>query len=174
MHVFVGLLRAVNVGGAGKLPMADLRKLCEKAGLRNVQTYIQSGNIVFKTSLSEAKAQAAIERLLSVKLGKPGKVMLRTRVELDTLLRQNPFMKAAPNRVLVIFLDKAAPSRALDGLETPGGEEVALRGRDVYVHYPNGMGKSKLKLPLVKLGTGRNLNTVAKLVSMAQALENAT
>jgi uncharacterized protein (DUF1697 family) len=170
MPVFVALLRAINVGGTGKLAMSDLVKLCETAGFDNAKTYIQSGNVLFKSRLSEAKAQAKLTRVLTEKMGKPFGVVLRTAAELEAVIAHNPFKKAAPSRLLVVFLNEAPPSDALRGLATPGGEQAKLVGREIFVHYPNGMGVSKLKLPFAKQGTGRNLNTITKLAAMARDL----
>ena len=169
MPVFVALLRAVNVGGTGKLAMSDLRRLCEAAGFRSVRTYIQSGNVVLASVLSRAKVKSKLEQALSTKLGKPCGVLLRSGAELAAVLQRNPFKKAAPNRVLVLFLDEAPARDALADLTIPGGEEVRLDGREVFVHFPNGMGRSRLRIPLAKTGTWRNLNTVAKLVAMVYA-----
>ncbi|MEZ4302811.1 MAG: DUF1697 domain-containing protein [Polyangiaceae bacterium] len=169
MAVFVALLRAVNVGGTGKLPMADLVKLCEKAGLQSPKTYIQSGNVVFGTKGTEAKVKATLEKALTEKLGKPAGVLVRTGPELRKVLADNPFKEAAPNRVLVMFLDTAPPKDSLEGVATPAGERLALGAREIYIHYPEGQGTSKLKVPFSKEGTARNLNTIAKLAEMAEA-----
>jgi uncharacterized protein (DUF1697 family) len=168
MAAFVALLRAVNVGGTGKLAMADLVTLCEKAGFKRVTTYIQSGNVVFESRASEARIKAALEKALAIKVGKPVGVLLRSGAELDRVLAGNPFKKAPPNRVIVLFLDEAPEADVLEGVKAPGGEELVLRGRELYIHYPVGQGVSKLKVPLAKVGTGRNLNTVAKLAEMAR------
>lgn len=169
MAAFVALLRAVNVGGTGKLAMADLVTLCEKAGFKRVKTYIQSGNVVFESSASEARIKAALEKALAIKVGKPVGVLVRSGAELDRVLAGNPFKKAPPNRVIVLFLDEAPEADVLEGVKAPGGEELVLRGRELYIHYPVGQGVSKLKVPLAKVGTGRNLNTVARLAEMARA-----
>jgi len=169
MAAFVALLRAVNVGGTGKLAMADLVRLCDKAGFKEVKTYIQSGNVVFDSSGSEARVKAVLEKALAAKLGKPVGVLVRSGAELDGVLAHNPFKQAPPNRVIVLFLDQAPAADALAGVKAPGGEKLALRGRELYIHYPDGQGVSKLKVPLARIGTGRNLNTVAKLAEMARA-----
>ena len=171
MAGFVALLRAINVGGTGMLGMSDLRDLCEKAGFREVRTYIQSGNVVFTSSLAEAKVKAKLEKVLAAKLGKPAFVLLRSGVELEAVLEANPFPSAPPNRVIVLFLDEAPPKNALAKLAIAGPEEVVLRGREIFIHYPEGQGRSKLKISFAKEGTGRNLNTVAKLAAMASELE---
>src|SRR5262245_17252346 len=94
MPAYAAFLRAVNVGGTGKLPMTTLRALCEQAGFGNVTTYIASGNVVFTTSLDPAKAQQKLEKLLAVKMGKPVRAHLRTQEELEAILRRNPFKTA--------------------------------------------------------------------------------
>lgn len=167
---FVVLLRAINVGGTGKLAMAELVKLCEKAGFSGAKTYIQSGNVVFKSSASEAHVKRVLERAVTAKLGKAAGVLVRTASELTRVLANNPFKSAPPNRVIVMFLDKAPPKSSVAKVEPPGGEELVLRGRELYVHFPNGQGQSRLKVPLADVGTGRNLNTVGKLAAMARAL----
>jgi uncharacterized protein (DUF1697 family) len=150
-----------------------LRKLCEKAGFSAVQTYIQSGNVVFSTRLSAPKAQAALERALAAKVGKPVGVVLRTRAELDALLEDNPFADSPPNYAYVMFLNEAPARGVVAKIETPAGERLEQHGCEVYVCYPKGMGQSKLKLPFAKLGTARNLNTVRKLASMAAEIEDS-
>jgi uncharacterized protein (DUF1697 family) len=170
--VFAALLRAVNVGGTGKLPMSVLRQLCEDAGFDGVVTYIQSGNVVFRSRLGEAKVKQLLEKSLLTKMGKPVDVLVRTLAELEALVRRNPFARAAPNQLLVLFLDRAPPKSALAELVIPGREEVKLSGREVFIHFPDGMGRSKLKLPFAKTATGRNLNTVRKLIALAKELDS--
>jgi uncharacterized protein (DUF1697 family) len=170
MTAFVALLRAINVGGTGKLRMTDLVSLCGAAGFKRTATYIQSGNAVFTSPLPEAKVKAKLEKALGAHMGKPFGALIRTGKELESVLARNPFKEAAPNRVIVYFLDEAPPPGAVDQLVIPGLEQVALVGREIFVHYPEGQGSSKLKIPFAKIGTGRNLNTVAKLAAMARAL----
>jgi uncharacterized protein (DUF1697 family) len=164
---YAALLRAVNVVGTGTLAMADLQRLCAEAGFTQVKTYIQSGNAVFAANVGEARVKAALEQALSAHMGKPCRAIVRTGTELADVLARNPFAKQPPNRVIVAFLDKAAPKDALEALVAPGGEAVRLSGREVFIHYPEGQGRSKLKLPLLAEATGRNINTVAKLAAMA-------
>jgi uncharacterized protein (DUF1697 family) len=170
MPAFAALLRAINVSGSGKLAMSELTALCEAAGFTDVATYIQSGNVVFKTRLSEEKARTKLELALAAKLGKPTAVVLRTADELEALLSQNPFKNAPSNRVVVVFMNEAPPRAAVQALHGPDGEELSVAGKDVFIHYPNGQGRSKLKLPFAKEGTGRNMNTVTKLAAMSRAL----
>lgn len=169
---YAALLRAVNVGGTGKLAMTDLARLCEKAGFCDVKTYIQSGNVVFTCGGREPAVKKALEQALAKHIGKPVAVMIRTAGELEATIAANPFPKAEPNRLLITFFDEALPKGAVDGIEGPDGERLAIRGRELFIHYPNGMGASKLKAPAaLKVGTGRNLNTVNKLAAMLRALE---
>ena len=168
MTVFAALLRAVNVGGTGALPMADLRALCEAARFKRVRTYIQSGNVVLDSAHPEAKVKAMLEKALAAKMGQPVGVMVRTGAELDAILADNPFPGSEPAKTLVVFLDEAPAANLLDGLVAAGGEEVRLGRREIYVRYPDGQGSSKLKVPGAKTGTARNLNTVAKLAAMTK------
>jgi uncharacterized protein (DUF1697 family) len=167
MATYIALLRAVNVGGTGKLPMADLRAMCEAVGFSNVRTYIASGNVVFDTPGTAAKAKAALEAALESYAGKPVGVAIRTAAEMAQVLADNPFPDAAPNRALAIFLDAAPAADALATVRHRSDEQIALGKREIYVHYGEGMAASKLVIPAAKTGTGRNLNTVAKLAQMA-------
>ena len=168
MTTLIALLRAVNVGGTGKLPMAELRKLCADAGFSDVRTYIQSGNVVLRTRGSAASAKTKLEKALAAKLGKPCQVLVRTAEELEATVKGNPFPEAAPNQLLILFLDDAPPKDALKGWKIPGRERLAVRGRELFAQFPDGMGSSKLKVPFADIGTGRNLNSVRKLIAMTQ------
>jgi uncharacterized protein (DUF1697 family) len=167
MNGFIALLRAVNVGGTGKLPMSDLKDICEQLGFARVRTYIASGNVVFRSSKSEAAIKAALEKRLQAHAGKPVGVLVRTAAEMAQVLSDNPFPKAAPNRTMAVFLDRAPPADALAGIRGQGDEQIALGRREIYIHYGDGMAKSKLVVPAAKTGTARNMNTVATLAKMA-------
>jgi uncharacterized protein (DUF1697 family) len=170
MAAYIALLRAVNVGGTGKLPMSDLKHLCESAGFDAVQTYIASGNVVFQSAGSEDDVKAALEAKLQAYAGKPVGVLVRTAAQMAEVLANNPFPDAAPNRTVAIFLDEAPTPDALTSVTGRDGEELRLGTREVYVHYRDGMAHSKLKIPAARDGTARNMNTVAKLVAMAAEL----
>lgn len=167
MTTFVALLRAVNVGGTGKLPMTELRKMCEAAGFTNVRTYIASGNVVFDSTLAKRAAQQALERSLEAYAGKPVGVLIRTGKEMAAVLAANPFRDEAPNRTVAIFLDAAPPADALEHIAGQQNEQVALGKHEIYVHYGDGMAKTKLRIPAAKTGTARNINTIAKLAEWA-------
>lgn len=168
MKTYIVLLRAVNVGGTGKLPMADLRAMCEAAGFQRVRTYIASGNVLVDSAAPEKQVKAALEAPLERYAGKPVGVLVRTGTEMAAVLAANPFSKAAPNRTVAIFLDKAPPADALEAVSGRAGEEIALGKREIYVHYGDGMAESRLKIVAAKAGTARNINTIAKLVEMAK------
>lgn len=170
MSVYIALLHAVNVGGTGKLPMEDLKTICLDAGFTHVETYIASGNVIFETPASEPKVKSELERRLQAHLGKPVVVALRSAAEMAAVLKANPFPKAPPNHSVVIFLNKEPPPDALKLAVGISNEKMRLGTREVYVHYPNGQGRSKLRIPAAKPGTARNMNTVAKLVEMASRL----
>ncbi|HEY7055896.1 MAG TPA: DUF1697 domain-containing protein [Vicinamibacterales bacterium] len=168
MPTFIALLRAVNVGGTGKLPMTDLNQLCCTAGLEKVQTYIASGNVVFDTKKTASEVKAALEASLQRYAGKPVGVVIRTGAEMAAVLENNPFAGAPANRTVAIFLDAAPPRDALDHITGRDDEEVALGRREIYVRYGESMGRSKLKIPAAAQGTARNMNTVAKLAAMVR------
>jgi uncharacterized protein (DUF1697 family) len=157
----------VNVGGTGKLPMSDLKAMCDTAGFAEVRTFIASGNVIFKSEKSEAEIRAALEASLKTYAGKPVGVLVRTGAELAAVLKANPFPKAAPNLTVAIFLNQAPPATTLSQITGQAGEEVLLGKREIYVYYPGGIGRSKLKIPAAAGGTARNLNTIAKLTALA-------
>jgi uncharacterized protein (DUF1697 family) len=166
MTAYVALLRAVNVGGTGKLEMSELKALCEKLGLAKVKTYI----VVFESGKSEAAIKAALGAALEARAGKPVGVLVRTGAELRKVLAANPFTETPPNWTVAIFLDKRPPAGALQVITGNAGEEVRLGKREIYVYYGSGMARSKLKIPAAAAGTARNMNTVAKLAEMAAKL----
>ena len=170
MATYVALLRAVNVGGTGKLPMADLKAMCEAAGFSRVQTYIASGNVVFESKASAAGVKSALEARLRAYAGKPVGVVVRTAAEMAAVAKTNPFPRAAPSRTVAIFLDAAPPSDALDHATGARNEQMCFGAREIFVHYPDGIGTSKLRIPAAMAGTARNMNTVAKLAELAAKL----
>lgn len=171
MPSYVALLRAVNVGGTGKLPMAELKALCVAAGFTQAQTYIASGNVVFVARQTAPQVQAALSQRLAAYAGKPVGVTVRTAQEMAAVLAANPFPDAPANRTVAIFLDAAPPADTLEQLRGRKNEQVHLGLREIYVVYGEGMGSSTLKIPAAAHGTARNLNTIARLSAMAGALQ---
>jgi uncharacterized protein (DUF1697 family) len=170
MTSFVALLRAVNVGGTGKLPMSELKAMCEELGFTAVRTYIASGNAVFASRKSETAIKAALEKRLAAYAGKAVGVLVRSAAEMAQVSADNPFPKAAPNRTMAIFLDDAPPKDTLGAVRGRKDEEIKLGKREIYVHYGEGIGQSKIVIPAAKAGTARNMNTVATLAKMAAEL----
>lgn len=170
MNAYVALLRAVNVGGTGKLPMTELKAMCEAAGFVSVRTYIASGNVVFQSPKGEAQVKAALEAAFTAYAGKPVGVMVRTATEMAAVLVQNPFSKMPGNRTVAFFLDAKPTVDALTSVTNQTNEQLRLGMREIYGYFPDGMGDSKLKIPAAKNGTARNMNTVAKLAEMAGSL----
>ncbi|GHE03427.1 hypothetical protein GCM10008024_26780 [Allgaiera indica] len=168
MAILVAFLRAVNVGGTGKLPMAELRALCAAVGFDGVRTYIQSGNVLFRTTLAPDAARAALESALRAQFGKPFDIVVRDARDLRDAIRANPFKAASPSKVAVLFLDHAPPADVIATAKGRRDEEIGLGPREVFIHYPSGMGRSRLWLAGMETGTARNLNSVTRLAEMAK------
>jgi uncharacterized protein (DUF1697 family) len=184
MTAMICLLRGVNVGGHNQIKMDALRALCESLKLCNVQTYIQSGNVVFQSrEINPAKVAAKIEDALEKQHGFRPDVVLRTAAEMRDVISRSPFSKRKgiePNKLAVMFLDHEPEKVIQDAVRkiNPEVEELHLLGRELYIYFPNGMGRSKL-VPLLaralkNAGTARNWNTVVKLLDMAEGLEQTT
>lgn len=170
MTGYVALLRAVNVGGTGKLPIVTLAQMCVTAGFERVKTYIASGNVVFQSGGSEDEARSALEDQLHAYAGKNVGVIVRTAVEIADTLARNPFVDSPGNRVMALFVDGALPVDPNDGVTGIKTEKVRLGKRELFVLYPDGMANTRLRIPSEKHGTARNMNTVAKLAEMAAAV----
>ncbi len=182
MPLYIALLRAVNVGGYGKLSMADFRKVLEKLGFKQVETYIQSGNAVFQASGAAAKVGAAIAASLEKLTGSPVDVMIRTHEELSRIIAGNPFAAEAAAdgaRVHVAFLAGPAAAGAVTLMNQIAAKYPERRDRfhlavdHIYFHFPEGAGETKftgktLDKAIGVLGTGRNWNTVLKLHAMSR------
>lgn len=167
MTRYVALLRAVNVGGTGKLPMTELVAMCAEAGFADPRTYIASGNVVFSSDLPEEPIKAELEARFTAHAGKPVGVMVRTAQEMAAIRDANPFADKPGNAVAAIFLDTPPPADALEYAKGRSDEVMRLSAREIYVFYPSGQGRSKLKIPAAANGTARNMNTVARLAEMA-------
>ena len=169
MARYIAFLRAVNVGGTGKLPMAELRALCVELGFSDVKTYIASGNLLLTSKASKAVVKAMLEKQLAEYAGKPVGVIVRTPSELESVLDNNPFADKDPRFAVAIFLDKKPPVDALEKATGQSDEEMSLGNKEIYVYYGSGMARSKLRIPAVKDGTTRNTNTIRKMVELASA-----
>ena len=166
MTAYVALLRAMNVAGTGKLPMSDLKRIGEECGFTDVRTFIASGNLLFTSDLAEAEVQAEIEAKLEGYFGKPVTVFVRSAAELAATAAANPFTDDKPSRVMAHFIAEEPVPAMLAEARDVAGERLALGPRVIIVSYGEGIGKTRLKLPAVKHGTARNMNSVAKMAAM--------
>ncbi len=172
---YVALLRGINVGGKAKLPMKELAAIFQAAGASAVETYIQSGNVVFEASAAEDCVIAVTAEITRV-YGYPGRIVLRSTEDLRTAYRLNPFVGAAEESLHVYFLADWPGQAAVQGLDAKRspGDSFVVKGRDIYLHLPHGMARTKLtnayfdaKLGMVS--TARNWKTIGKLVAMVGA-----
>ncbi len=166
MSAYVALLRAINVGGTS-LPMPTLVQMCRAAGFERPRTYIASGNALFESRCGEPRVREALMRQLADYFGKPIGVQVRTAAQLAAVLAANPFPEAPPNRTVAIFLEAAPPAEALADVRGRKRERLACGAREIYVHYPDGIGASRLVIPAAATGTARNLNTIGALAALA-------
>ncbi len=178
MTVWITLLRAVNVGGVNKLPMAAFRELLGGLGLEGARTYIQSGNAVFRSGKAFGELQGAIADAVLARFGFRPPVLMRTLAEMEDAHRGCPFRDAAGDRVFFHFMERELPRATGDFLQSlvAPGEEYAFRGRVLWLHLPGGAGRSKLSDRVGRLPvdmTARNLKTVEALIAMARSLEAA-
>jgi uncharacterized protein (DUF1697 family) len=172
----IAFLRGINVGGHRKISMSELRDALTAAGYGDVRTLLQSGNVVLTSRLSPAKLERALEQVLADRFGSDARVLVRTRDELADVIARDPLAGIAdnPSRHLVVFLSaEPAPEvlRALEALQLEP-ERFVASGREIYAWHPDGLNRSKLAPLLVdrRLGvtaTGRNWNTVCKLLELA-------
>jgi uncharacterized protein (DUF1697 family) len=166
MISYVALLRAVNVSGTGKLPMADLRTIAQELGFTRVRTFIASGNLLFESDLSECDVKAALETRLETYAGKPVPIFVRTAAEMAAVHAADPFPDAHGSRHMVYFLNATPAPETIETARDQAGERIALGLREIYVDYGEGIRFTKLKLAATKFGTGRNMNTVRKLMEL--------
>lgn len=182
MSVIVSLLRGVNVGGHHKIKMDALREIYDSLGLRGAQTCLQSGNVVFSSAERDVVRLASrIENGIERSFGFRPAVILRTLAELKSVIEKNPFATRRdihPSRLLVTFLASDPGAEARDKILQINGypEELRIDGRELFIYFPNGMARPKLPAALVERtlqtpGTGRNWNTVMKLLEIAEKLE---
>lgn len=178
MNRFVALLRAINVGGHARVSMADLRELITSLGFEEVKSVLQTGNLVFLAAkdLCRAEAERMLEHAAVERLGLKTAFLVRSAKEMDTVIADNPFPGEAhrdPGHLAVFFLKSPAREDAVLRLQAMiNGPEVvrACRG-ELYIVYPEGMGRSRLTSRLIEkeletCGTGRNWNTVLKIGDM--------
>jgi uncharacterized protein (DUF1697 family) len=166
LTAYVALVRAVNVSGTGKLPKQELKSMGEACGFDQVRTFINSGNLLFTTGIGEAEAKEQMERRLADHFSKPTPVYVRSAAEMTEILASNPFTDDKPSRAFAYFIDEHPVQAMLDEARDINGERLALGPRVIYISFGEGIGKTRLKLPAVKQGTARNMNSVAKIAEL--------
>jgi uncharacterized protein (DUF1697 family) len=180
MATYVALIRGINVGGHKQVAVSDLRDLLSRLGFANPRSLLQSGNLVFDCSSRSAQA---LERLLEAesvnRLGLDAAFFVRTAAEWGSVIARNPFPKEAerdPGHFVVQFLKEAPSAADLKALRAAitGREVVRVHGREAYVYYPDGIGRSRLTSTLLERklatrATGRNWNTVLKVGALVEA-----
>ena len=182
MTVVISMLRGVNLGPHNRVKMDALRSLYESLGLRDPQSYVQSGNVVFRTAAKNlVQLGRRIEDAIEGRFGFRPDAILRTTAELREAIARNPFAGRdgiEPAKLLVTFLawDPGATAREQVLKLNGGPEELRMEGRELYIYFPNGQARPKLKLTEVERalktpGTGRNWNTVRNLLDLAETLE---
>ena len=181
MDAVICLLRAVNVGGHNSIKMDVLRDICGALGCQSPLTLLQSGNVVFKTPKRDlSRVATQIEDEIERRLEFRPDVILRTSSELRDVIRRNPFAKRRglnPSKLVVTFLRDDPGTKMRNAILSlkPDSEEVRMDGKELYIYFPDGAGRSKLTPLLARTlqnsGTARNWNTVTKLLQLAEELE---
>ena len=178
MTTYIALLRGINVGGRALVSMSHLRRSLTDLGLADVRTLIQSGNVVFRDNRKPDALERLLEGHAQKTLGRPITFFVRTAAELDDVIARNPFPEEAkrdPGHLVVTFLKTAPPRAALRALEAAisGPETIAASGKQLFIVYPAGIGRSRLTNKLIEdklatSGTARNWNTILKLAAMTR------
>jgi uncharacterized protein (DUF1697 family) len=185
MAVIICMLRGVNVGGRNLIKMDALKALCVSLKLKDPQTYVQSGNVIFRTNEKDlAKLSKRIQDAIEETIGFRPNVMLRTAAEMSKVVTRNPFAgrkDIEPGKLLVNFLayDPGNDAREKALAIKVGPEEMHLIGREAYIYFPNGQGRSKFPWPAIERalgtsGTGRNWNSVTKMLEMAEKMDSGS
>jgi uncharacterized protein (DUF1697 family) len=177
MEQRIALLRGINLGPRKRVPMPALRELLEGAGLKQVRTYVQSGNVVFASGAKPETLERELEQLITDQFGFEVGVIVRTEAQLAEVVKRNPLAKVAtePKRYQVTFLAESLEPARVEELAAlaAGAEEFAAHGRELYAWHPDGVARSKLwaKLGSTGLGvkaTSRNWATVTTLLEMTR------
>ncbi|HUQ53286.1 MAG TPA: DUF1697 domain-containing protein [Gammaproteobacteria bacterium] len=184
MTVYVSMLRAVNVGGTSRIKMDALRAVYESIGLKDVRTLLQSGNVVFRSAITDrAQLVKRIEQEIERQLELQVDVIVRTLAEIASIVERGPALspKADMAKLLVMFLAGVPDAAGQAALvqwhkERKGPEMLELRGPEIYLYYPDGVGRSKLSGAVIEnklntSGTARNWHTLQKLLETGRALE---
>jgi len=177
MSIIISLLRGINVGGNKKIKMADLRDLYTSLGFENTQTLLQSGNAIFETDLTDMDTiQQTIADGIQATFGFDVQIILRTPADLEAIIANHPFTDEQlndPAKIAIVYLDHIPTDEAVIDLRenNTGNEEIHANGRELYIFYSDGMGRSKLdnkriERTLKVISTARNWNTTNKLLNL--------
>lgn len=174
MKTYIALLKGINVGGHKKVPMAELRDLLTKSGFQNVQTYIQSGNVIFKSSEEANDIEGKISNLISDHFGFDVSVIVKTNPELQLILDSCPFENGKKEKSYFIMLNKMPDAKMIDEVNKISyeNEEIIIKNNCLYFYSSKGFGQSKFNMntyerKLKVIGTSRNYNTMVKLLSLS-------
>jgi uncharacterized protein (DUF1697 family) len=171
LTAYVALVRAVNVSGTGMLPKEILRSMGEVCGFDNCRTFINSGNLLFTSGIGEPEVKRRIAEQIADYFGKPVPVFVRSADEMAEAVKQDPFTEDKLSRRFAHFIDEEPSQSMLDEARDVAGERMAIGPRLIYVSYGEGIGKTKLKLPAVKQGTARNMNSIGKIADLLAEME---
>ena len=161
----------MNVTGTGKLPKEDLKAMGGACGFDSCRTFINSGNLLFTSGVDESEAKRRMEQRTADYFGKPVPVYVRSAADMAEVAAGNPFPDDRPSWTFAYFIDDEPVQAMIDEARDVAGERLALGPRTVYVSYGAGIGKTKLKLPLSKHGTARNMNSVARIAELLAGME---
>lgn len=176
--IHVALVRAINVGGHNKVGMADLRGVLTELGFGDVRSLLQSGNLVFDTRARRGdRLESMLEKAAQTTLGLDARFFVRSAREWKAIIARNPFQREAqrdPKQLAVVFLKRVPDRKSVQDLRRwiPGRETIEVKGREAYIVYPDGMGRSRLTNAVIEKrletrSTGRSWNTVLKLGALA-------
>lgn len=182
MAVVIAMLRGVNLGPHRRIKMADLCAVCESLKCRDVQTYVQSGNVIFRTAERDlVLLTKRMEKAIEKRFGFQSDAILRTTAEMRAVIARNPFAKRRgidPKKLLVTFLaeDPGEDARTIVRKLKTEPEELWIDGREMYMYFPNGMARPKISWSAIEKilktsGTGRNWNSVTNMLQIAEKLE---
>lgn len=178
MKTYIALLKGINVGGHRKVPMAELRDLFINSGFQKVQTYIQSGNVIFQSSEKAPDLEIKIQNLISIQFGFDVSVIIKTNKELQELFEASPFSKEKKENSYFIMLNRIPDSNLVDEVDQLQyeDEEIIIKKDCLYFYCSTGFGKTKFNMnsyerKLKVTGTARNYNTMVKLLSLSAELK---
>ena len=175
--VYVAFLRGINLGPTNKISMPELREMATGLGYAGVATYINSGNLIFSSPKKAAALERELSAAISKRFGTRTDVAVRTPAQLRKILADNPYPDGSPSQVTIAFLTKAAPAGAREKVAAIAteAEPFTFAGSEVYVHYSNGQGRSKLAEKFSAVigvsSTVRNVNTVTKVLDLCEREE---